>query len=93
MPWTKIIFPYGKTGEDEIDVILQRYGVDGDWTVVSLIYAGAPLRQPKHGVGVAVFEKCDDRALSWIDGVHRTQTVAAFCRVDRNWYAFQSVTR
>ena len=84
-------FPAGNTGEDEINIILKRYGGSARWTVVSLVYVEAPLQAPPPGSGVAIFNACDTRASRWFEQDHGDLDVAAFCRIDGRWYAYQKV--
>ena len=86
-------FPLGDTGRDEIDVVLKRYGLETNWTVISLVYSGIPLPQPEDGLKIAVFDKCDQRALDWFEMDHgdTTKSISAFCRINEYWYAHQIV--
>ncbi len=86
------LFPFGRTGKDEIDVILWRYGMDDRWTVVSLIYTEASLPATEEDAVVGSFDNCDIRTLEWIEERKPKGPVAAFCRLNANWYAFQSVS-
>ena len=84
-------FPYGDTGKDEIDVILARYGIDADWTVVSVVYSGIPLPIPEEGLGIGMFDVCDQRAIDWFEADHEPGPVSAFCKINESWYAHQVV--
>jgi hypothetical protein len=83
--------PMGETGKDEIDVVIKRYGADAIWTVVSLVYTEIPLPSPEEGSNVALFDKCDQRSLEWLEMDHDPGVVSAFCRINEYWYAYQSV--
>lgn len=84
-------FPLGNSGKDEIDVILHRYGMDTDWTVVSLVYSGIPLPPAEDGKGIRIFDRCDGRSMEWLQAARDTDAVAAFCRLDEFWYAYQRI--
>lgn len=84
-------FPIGNTGQDEINVVLKRYGGGDRWTVVSLVYAGRPIQVSSENPDIKLFDACDARAARWFEEDHGDRDVAAFCRINENWYAYQKV--
>ena len=84
-------YPYADTGKDEIDVILKRYDLETNWTIISLVYSGIPLPQPEEGTGIALFDACDQRAIDWFSADHERGAISAFCRINEYWYAHQVV--
>lgn len=84
-------FPVGDTGADEIDVVLKRYGVNTNFTTVSVIYMGVELPARTDG-NKALFDSCDERAIEWFERDHAEGTVTALCRITENWYAYQKVS-
>lgn len=84
-------FPRSGAGRDEVNVVIKRYGMNTRWTIVSLVYLSEPLAQPEAGSNMTLFDDCDTRSLDWIE-THKTNgSISVFCRIDRNWYAFQQV--
>ena len=84
-------FPRSGAGTDEVTVVIKRYGMNTRWTVVSLTYFSQPLAQPDAGSNIALFDDCDGRSLDFLEARKESGSVSVFCRVDRNWYAFQQV--
>lgn len=84
-------FPQSNTGKNEINVILTRYGANAEWTIISLVYSNVPLPPPDSDRNMALFDRCDQRALDWFEKDHGEGSVSAFCQVDAYWYAFQQV--
>ncbi|MHA7872890.1 MAG: hypothetical protein ACX939_11115 [Hyphococcus sp.] len=83
--------PLSEAGKDEIDVVLTRYGLNADYTMVSIVYSDIALAAPASDPNAAVFEACDARALDWFDKDRGESPVSVFCRLDDNWYAYQRV--
>ncbi|MEZ5893566.1 MAG: hypothetical protein R3C58_10575 [Parvularculaceae bacterium] len=84
-------FPIGDSGKDEIDVVLWRE-LDGDrWRTVSLIWFGMPmtLAEDRAG-GMRAFETCGPEVKAWLAG-HDGEPVAAFCKLNDHWQAYQRV--
>lgn len=84
-------FPLGDTGKDEIDVILARYGLSAEWTIVSLVYSEITLPEPDPEKKVGLFDACDQRSLDWLAETVDEDGAAVFCKLNEYWYAYQSV--
>ena len=84
-------YPRSASGRDEINVVIKRYGLNSEWTVVSVIYLSAPLFPPEKDSNNALFDQCDDRSLEWLKNNAKNGPVSVFCQINENWYAFQKV--
>ncbi len=84
-------FPLAGSGRDEIDVVLERYGANTSWTVISLVYSELSLPPAEDDPNVALFDKCDQRALEWLEANDATGPISVSCRINDYWYAYQSV--
>ncbi len=84
-------FPLAGAGKDEIDVVIERYGANTSWTVISLVYSELQLTPANDGSNVALFDKCDERSLEWLEAHHGTEPISVSCRINDYWYAYQSV--
>ena len=84
-------FPRSAAGRDEVSVVIKRYGINADWTVVGVVYMSIPLNSRGGQSNDRLFDNCDSRVLEWIDESAKRGPVSAFCRLNTNWYAFQKV--
>jgi hypothetical protein len=84
-------FPLAGTGNDEIDVVIERYGANTSWTVISLVYSELQLTPADDQPNMALFDKCDHRSLDWLEAHRGTGRISVSCRINDYWYAFQSV--
>ena len=85
------LFPKGNSGQDEIHVVLQRYGATKRWTIVSLIYSDVPLPASDAKSGTAVFNTCDNTVVGWLESQSQSGRAVAFCRITKHWYAHQRI--
>lgn len=85
------LYPMGDGEKDQIDVVLQRYGANSRWTIVSLIYVDIPLPASDAKLGTAVFNTCDNAVIGWLDFQSRSGRAVAFCRLNQHWYAHQRI--
>lgn len=84
-------FPRSPGGRDEINVMIKRYAARDDWVAVSIIYLSKPLSAPNEGENKALFERCDERSLTWLGANKDLGPATAICQLDENWYAVQKV--
>lgn len=84
-------FPRSEGGRDEINIVLRRYSTNDYWTIVSVIYISKPLLPPDREENKALFDKCDDRSLEWLERNKATGPVTAICRIKEHWYAVQKI--
>ena len=84
-------FPRSASGRDEVSVVIKRYGITADWTVVGVVYMSIPLSAPQGQSNDRLFDNCDSRVLEWTDEKSKSGSVSVFCRLNTNWYAFQKV--
>ena len=75
---------------DEIDIILAHFDDDEKWNVTRLVYLQSPLPPPPPGSGIAIFDRCDQRASAWLKQNNGGKSTV-FCKLDDHWYANQSV--
>jgi len=83
--------PLADTGKDEIDVVIDRYGANTSWTVISLVYSELSLPPADDDPNVALFDKCDQRSLEWLEMNVASGRISVSCRINDYWYAYQSV--
>ena len=84
-------FPRSNSGTDEINVVIGRFGANAEWTVISLIYVSRPLSPQNLKRNMALFDKCDQRSIDWIEAYSGSRPIYVFCQVDEKWYAHQKV--
>ena len=84
-------FPRSAEGRDEVNVVLNRYTAQDDWVVVSLIYISKPLGSPNAGENKALFDRCDERSLTWLSENRANGSATAICQLNNNWYAVQKI--
>lgn len=84
-------YPRSAAGRDEIDVVIKRYGINAEWTVVSIVYLSKPLSPPANDSNMALFDQCDERSLEWLETNKQNGAASVFCQINEEWYAFQKV--
>ncbi|NNL88753.1 MAG: hypothetical protein HKP25_06755 [Marinicaulis sp.] len=84
-------YPRSRSGRDEIDVVIKRYGQNTEWTVVSVIYLSKPLSPPSEGSNMELFDKCDHRSVDWLEKNKKKGPALVFCQINSEWYAYQKI--
>ncbi|MFZ2102843.1 MAG: hypothetical protein WAU86_19990 [Oricola sp.] len=88
-----VFYSWGKGGPDVIRVVVGTYGIAVSGSVVAVAYFERFPRDEIVQKGVEVFDKCDERALAWLEKTARQGPYAdVYCRLDEHWYAYQSIT-
>ena len=84
-------YPRSKSGRDEVDVVINRYGQNTKWTVVSIVYLSKPLSPPSEGSNMELFDQCDRQSFEWLEQNKKNGPASVFCRINSEWYAYQKI--
>jgi hypothetical protein len=83
---------WGEGGPDVMRVVVGTDGLSVSGSLVSLIFFESFKLEEILGRGVEVFDKCDSRALDWLQMANKIGFADVYCRLDDNWYAYQAIT-
>jgi hypothetical protein len=84
--------PFGKGGPDSIRVVVGTSGISVSGSLVAVVFFENFERERIVQRGVEVFDTCDDRALEWLETAREIGFANVYCRLNDNWYAYQSIT-
>lgn len=86
------VYTWGEDGPDVIRVVVGAYGIAVSGSTVALVYFEDFPGESMVQQGVDVFDSCDAQALQALQQAGEIGHADVYCRINANWYAYQSVT-